>query len=88
MRVRRLLSFSDALVLLGGDPPAVAALDRALGGALNLATGGVGDGLLRIADARGSVLGLGRDAVRGVGQRWAGPTAAPGGPSCCTPPTP
>lgn len=69
MRVRRLLSFSDALVLLGGDPPAVAALDRALGGALNLATGGVGDGLLRIADARGSVLGLGRDAVRGVGQR-------------------
>ncbi|GGT44627.1 hypothetical protein GCM10010271_55860 [Streptomyces kurssanovii] len=69
MGVRRLLSFSDALVLLGGDPPAVAALDRALGGALNLATGGIGDGLLRIADARGSVLGLGRDAVRGVGQR-------------------
>ncbi|MET9425931.1 hypothetical protein ABZY06_35525 [Streptomyces sp. NPDC006540] len=69
MGARRLLSFADALVLLGGDPPAVAALDRALGGALNVATGGVGDGLLRIADARGSVLGLGRDAVRGVGQR-------------------
>ncbi|GAA2436305.1 NACHT domain-containing protein [Streptomyces lavendulocolor] len=67
--VRRLLSFSDALTLLGGDPPAVAALDRALGGALNVATGGVGDGLVRIADARGSVLALGRGAVRGVGRR-------------------
>ncbi|MEU0735164.1 NACHT N-terminal helical domain 7-containing protein, partial [Streptomyces lavendulocolor] len=69
MGVRRLLSFSDALTLLGGDPPAVAALDRALGGALNVATGGVGDGLVRIADARGSVLALGRGAVRGVGRR-------------------
>lgn len=67
--VRRQLSFTDALVLLGGDPPAVAALDRALGGALNAATGGVGDGLVRIADARGSVLALGRDAVRGIGRR-------------------
>lgn len=71
MAVRRLLSFSDALALLGCDPPAVAALDRALGGALNLATGGVSDGLLRIADARGSVLTLGRGAVRGIGRRLA-----------------
>ncbi|MFI2078103.1 NACHT domain-containing protein [Streptomyces triculaminicus] len=69
MSVRRLLSFSDALVLLGGDPPAVAVLDRALGGALNVATGGVGDGLLRMVDARGRVVGLGRDAVRGLGRR-------------------
>ncbi|MFI9310994.1 NACHT domain-containing protein [Streptomyces triculaminicus] len=69
MSVRRLLSFSDALVLLGGDPPAVAALDRALGGALNVATGGAGDGLLRIADARGRVVGLGHDAVQSLGRR-------------------
>ncbi|MGW7450012.1 NACHT N-terminal helical domain 7-containing protein [Streptomyces sp. NPDC054787] len=69
MSVRRLLSFSDALVLLGGDPPAVAALDRALGGALNAATGGIGDGVLRIADARGRIVGLGRDAVRNLGRR-------------------
>ncbi|WP_240926066.1 hypothetical protein [Streptomyces sp. JB150] len=69
--MRRLLSFSDALALLGCDPPAVAALDRALGGALNAATGGVSDGLLRIADARGSVLTLGRGAVRGIGRRLA-----------------
>ncbi|MFI5685493.1 NACHT domain-containing protein [Streptomyces sp. NPDC051636] len=67
--VRRLLSFSDALALLGSDPPAVAALDRALGGALNIATGGVSDGLVRIADARGSVLTLGRGAVRGIRRR-------------------
>ncbi|QES38095.1 hypothetical protein DEJ48_35950 [Streptomyces venezuelae] len=38
---RRWLSFGDALVLLGEDLPAMAALDRALGGALNLATGGL-----------------------------------------------
>ncbi|MCX4633041.1 hypothetical protein [Streptomyces sp. NBC_01443] len=69
MSVRRLLSFSDALVLLGGDPPAVAALDRALGGVLNAATGGIGDGVLRIADARGRIVGLGRDAVRNLGRR-------------------
>ncbi|MGY1577205.1 NACHT N-terminal helical domain 7-containing protein [Streptomyces sp. MN13] len=65
------MSFSDALALLGCDPPAVAALDRALGEALSVATGGVADGLLRIADARGSVLTLGRGAVRGVGRRLA-----------------
>ncbi|MEV5315839.1 hypothetical protein [Streptomyces sp. NPDC052610] len=65
------MSFSDALTLLGCDPPAGAALDRALGGALSVATGGVADGLLRIADARGSVLTLGRGAVRGVGRRLA-----------------
>ncbi|MFF5126079.1 NACHT domain-containing protein [Streptomyces syringium] len=68
MGVRRLLSFSDALALLGSDPPAVAALDRALGGALSIATGGVGDGLVQIADARGSVLTLGRGAVRSIGR--------------------
>ncbi|MDX2633414.1 hypothetical protein PV381_43840, partial [Streptomyces scabiei] len=37
--------------------------------ALSLATGGVSDGLVRIADARGSALTLGRGAVRGIGQR-------------------
>ncbi|UNO38646.1 hypothetical protein [Streptomyces sp. MST-110588] len=54
---RRLLSFGDALVLLGADPPAMAALDRALGGALNLATGGLSGGVLGMVDARGRVLG-------------------------------
>ncbi|WP_443047570.1 NACHT N-terminal helical domain 7-containing protein [Streptomyces sp. KMM 9044] len=62
---RRLLSFSDALSLLGSDLPVLAALDRALGEALNFATGAVGDGLVQIADARGSVPMLGRAAVWG-----------------------
>lgn len=69
VRTRRLLSYGDALALLGGDPPTVAALDRALGGALNLATGGVGGSVLGMVDARGRVLGLGRDAARGLGER-------------------
>lgn len=69
MTPRRLLSFGDALKLLGGDPPAVAALDRALGGALNLATGGLSGGVLGMFDARGRVLGLGLDAWRGLRER-------------------
>ncbi|MEV4339714.1 hypothetical protein [Streptomyces sp. NPDC049590] len=88
MGVRGLLPFSDALRLLRCDPPAVAALDRALGGALNLAAGGVGDGLLRIADARGSVLALGRAAVRGTAGAWAVRGAMPSAPACCTRHTP
>ncbi|KUF12944.1 NACHT domain-containing protein [Streptomyces silvensis] len=66
---RKLLSFGDALVLLGGDPPAMAALDRVLGGALNLGTGGLSSGVVGMFDARGRVLGLGRDAARGLGER-------------------
>ncbi|SOE07103.1 hypothetical protein SAMN06272765_7985 [Streptomyces sp. Ag109_G2-15] len=47
----------------------MAALDRAIAGALNLATGGLSGGLLGMFDARGRILGLGRDAARGVGAR-------------------
>ncbi|MFD5697246.1 NACHT domain-containing protein [Streptomyces lasiicapitis] len=47
----------------------MAALDRALGGALNLATGGLSGSVLGMFDARGRVLGLGRDAWRGLGDR-------------------
>ncbi|MFG2577321.1 NACHT domain-containing protein [Streptomyces sp. NPDC048481] len=66
---RRLLAFADALVLLGAEPPRLAALDRALGGALNLATAGVSGTVIGMADANGRLLGLGRDAIRGVGAR-------------------
>ncbi|MFF5140162.1 NACHT domain-containing protein [Streptomyces sp. NPDC013157] len=69
MGVRRLLRFSDALVLLGAEPARLAALDRVLGGALNLATGGISGTVIGMADARGRVLGLGRDAVQGIGAR-------------------
>ncbi|MEU9404222.1 hypothetical protein AB0E08_00710 [Streptomyces sp. NPDC048281] len=69
MGARRLLRFGDALVLLGAEPARLAALDRVLGGALNLATGGISGTVIGMADARGRVLGLGRDAVQGIGAR-------------------
>ncbi|MET8586297.1 hypothetical protein ABZX39_36335 [Streptomyces collinus] len=63
---RRLLSFGDALVLLGQDPPAMATVDRAVGGALNLATGGLSGEVLGMLGERGRILGLGRAAARGL----------------------
>ena len=68
----RTLSYRDAVVLLGGDPPAVVALDRALGGALSLATGGASDTVLSIFDAQGRIIGLGRDLVHGLRDRLRG----------------
>lgn len=69
MGARRLLSFADALGLLGVDSARIAALDRALGGALNLATGGASGTVLAMVSSRGRILGMGRDAVRDVGSR-------------------
>jgi CheY-like chemotaxis protein len=66
------LGYRDAVVLLGMDPPAVAALDRALGGALSLATGGASDKVLSIVDAQGRIVGLGLDLVRGLRDRLRG----------------
>jgi hypothetical protein len=60
------LGYRDAVVLLGMDPPAVVALDRALGGALSLATGGASDKVLSIFDAQGRIVGLGRGLVLGL----------------------
>lgn len=68
----RTLSYRDAVVLLGGDPPAVVALDRAFGGALSLATGGVSNTVLSIFDAQGRIIGLGRDLVLGLRDRLRG----------------
>ncbi|GAA2300781.1 hypothetical protein GCM10010431_19690 [Streptomyces kunmingensis] len=64
-----MLSFADALELLGIDSPRIAALDRALGGALNLATGGASGTLVGVLSERGRIVGLGRDAVRSAGRR-------------------
>jgi hypothetical protein len=58
MGSRRLLGYRDAVRLLGGDPPVLAALDRALGGALSLATGGVSDTVLNVFDVQGRILRL------------------------------
>lgn len=47
----------------------MAALDRVLSGALNLATGGLSGELLNLLGERGQILGLGRTAARGLGER-------------------
>ncbi|MFF7161838.1 NACHT domain-containing protein [Streptomyces sp. NPDC008086] len=47
----------------------MAALDRAIAGALNMATGGLSGGLLGMFDSRGRILGLGRAAAHGVSAR-------------------
>ncbi|WP_327187230.1 NACHT domain-containing protein [Streptomyces sp. NBC_01334] len=47
----------------------MAALDRAIAGALNMATGGLSGGLIGMVDSRGRILGLGRAAAHGVSAR-------------------
>lgn len=66
MRGRQLLSYSDAVAILTGDSAALAAADRALDGALSMATGGVSDALLSLFDVQGRVLRLGRDLTSGL----------------------
>ncbi|MEU9603457.1 hypothetical protein [Streptomyces sp. NPDC048057] len=61
MRGRRQISYRDAVAILTGDSAALAAADRALGGVLSVATGGVSDAVLNMLDAQGRVLRLGRD---------------------------
>lgn len=72
VRVRRTINYIDAVVLLGGNSPAVAALDRALGGALLVATGGGSELVANLLDARKEAVNVGqglvgtlRDRVRG-----------------------
>ncbi|MGW4203626.1 NACHT domain-containing protein [Streptomyces sp. NPDC004726] len=67
MRGRRLLNYRDAVAILTGDSASLAAADRALGGALSMATGGVSDAVLSVFDAQGRVLRLGRDLTAGLG---------------------
>ncbi|MBT2492049.1 hypothetical protein J7E96_26690 [Streptomyces sp. ISL-96] len=69
VRGRRLLSYSDAVAILGGDSAALAAADQALGGALSMATGGASDAVLDLFAARGGVLRLGRDLTTGLRER-------------------
>lgn len=68
-RGRRLLSYSDAVAILGGDSAALTAADQALGGALSVATGGASDAVLSLFEARGGVLRLGRDLTAGLRER-------------------
>ncbi|MDX2592707.1 hypothetical protein PV343_10605 [Streptomyces sp. WI03-4A] len=50
----------------------MATVDRAVGGALNLATGGLSGEVLGMLGERGRILGLGRAAARGLGDRLRG----------------
>ncbi|MEU3599055.1 hypothetical protein ABZ714_10040 [Streptomyces sp. NPDC006798] len=61
MRGRRQLNYRDAVAILTGDGAGLAAADRALGGALSVATGGVSDAVLNLLDVQGRVLRLGRE---------------------------
>ncbi|MEN8654534.1 hypothetical protein ABCR94_29030 [Streptomyces sp. 21So2-11] len=70
--MRQLLSYSDAVAILGGDSAGLAAADQALGGALSMATGGASDALLNLANAQGRVLRLGRDLTAGLRARLGG----------------
>ncbi|MFD3514579.1 NACHT domain-containing protein [Streptomyces sp. NPDC058657] len=69
MRGRRLLSYRDAVAVLGGDSEALATADRALGGALSVATGGTSDAVLGLLGAQGRLLRTGRDALSGLRDR-------------------
>ncbi|MFE6132060.1 NACHT domain-containing protein [Streptomyces sp. NPDC056437] len=66
MRGRGLLGYQDAVAILTGDSAGLAAADRALGGALSMATGGVSDAVLSVFDAQGRILRLGRDLTSGL----------------------
>jgi hypothetical protein len=70
------VSYRDAVVLLGGDPPALAALDRVLAGALSLGTGGVSGVVLSVFDAQPRIVLLGRDLVHKLRDRLRGASRA------------
>ncbi|MFI0977146.1 NACHT domain-containing protein [Streptomyces sp. NPDC021093] len=72
MRGRRLLSYRDAVAILGGDSEALTAADQALGGVLSAATGGTSDAVLGIFGAQGRLLRLGRDLTSGLRDRLSG----------------
>ena len=70
--MRRRLGYRDAVVVLGGDPQALSALDRALAAALSLATGGLSGTVLGALNADGRVIRMGRDLVVALGARLRG----------------
>lgn len=70
--MRKGLGYRDAVTLLDGDTPALAALDRALAGALSVATGGVSNAVLNVFDAQGRIIRLGRDLIASLRDRLHG----------------
>ncbi|MEV8317691.1 hypothetical protein AB0Q95_26325 [Streptomyces sp. NPDC059900] len=66
------MSYADAVRLLGGESPALAALDRLTGGALLVATGGGSALALSLFDARGELARLSQSMVSGLAERSRG----------------
>lgn len=67
------LSYADAVKLLGGaDSRVVAALDKLVGGLLLGATGGGGQFVLNLFDAKGELARLSEELVHGLGTRLRG----------------
>src|ERR1700729_1053125 len=74
--MRRRLGYSDAIVVLGGDPPTLAALDRALAAALSLASGGLSGAVLSVFSPQGRIIRMGRDLVVCLRERLRGTKGA------------
>lgn len=70
------LTYGDAVKLLGGEDPAVAAIDRTLGGALALASGGVSEQLINAFDAKRGIVSGGKHLVSELQERLVGATRA------------
>jgi hypothetical protein len=70
--LRGRLGYRDAVVMLGGDPRALSALDSALAAALSLATGGLSGTVLAAFNADGRVIRIGRDLVVALAARLRG----------------
>ena len=74
--MRKKLGYRDAVVVLGGDPAALTALDRALAAALSVATGGLSGTVLSAFDAQGRIFRVGRDLVVSLRDRLQGTKGA------------
>ncbi|WP_426503493.1 NACHT domain-containing protein [Dactylosporangium sp. McL0621] len=72
MALRRKMTYAEAVALLGGDSPAVAAFDRALGGLLLVATAGGSELALGLFDAKGEGIRLGHEIVGSLRDRLRG----------------
>ena len=70
--MRRTISYGDAIALLGGDSPAVTALDRAFGGALFVATAGGSELVVGLLGARGEAVRVGHQLIGGLQDRMRG----------------
>ena len=70
--MRRTMRYSDAVSMLGGDSAAVTAIDRALGGALLVASGGTTTTLAGLLGARQEVMRVCHGLVNRVRDRRIG----------------